>query len=505
MPRRPKLLLLLGVAGLIFVTLKASFVRQDIGHELEAVGAAGLTLLILSAWLPALLAPVAAVAGLFILTGPPNDYGGPGGFRPAITGLQAELRGARILLLDPKQNADAYSRAVAGISVLPWHPPGTSDIYSNGQSNLLASGLAWSPRPIIQSYSAYTPSLARMNAQHLEGASAPDNIFFRPEPIDGRFPALEDGASWPALLSLYAPVAYDYEKDLVWLRRDRAASAVAAGPVSLAGRARLGEVVVLPDAPALWASVNVTPSLAGRFASIVAKTPLLHMTVKLSNGSNREYGFVPGMGQTGFLISPLVATTWDFIHLRQDSIGKLGKDRGPPRVVSFSLDAGRHMHWLWQRKYHFSVAPIAFLPVVNEALRGLPEPVARAMPPAVTRPTCYLDEANGSTVSDAPVTVGSTLQVDGWGAFDVEAGVAADKAELGFVDAAGHGWSVPALLRPRYGVGAHFNHPSLLNLHIIAGADPSRLPPGRYTTQLLLSLGGQTIACPTRLSIIVPG
>jgi hypothetical protein len=501
LPRRAALLLVLAIAGMIFIALKAGFVRQDAGHAPAAVGAAALALLVLSAWLPALPASLAAFAGVLILTGPLNAFGGPGGLGPAITGLERELRGTRLLLFEPAEFAEAYKRAVAGIAHLPWHPPGTSDIYANLQSNLLASGLAWSPRPVFQSYSAYTPSLARMNAQHLTGAGAPDNVFFRPEPIDGHFPALEDGASWPALLSLYLPAGYEPDKDLLWLKRDHAASIAAPGPAVMAGRARLDQTISLPDAPALWATIDVTPSLAGRVAGILAKTPLLDLVVKLSNGESKDYGFVPGMGPAGFLISPLVMSSWDFIHLRQR---RGGRYPDPPRVVSFTLDAGAQSHWVWQRKYRFSVAPIAFSALQTPALPGLPKPASRAMPQVVARPTCYLDEANGSPIPDAPVMIGSSLTVDGWGAFDVQAGVAADSAELGFVNAAGQAWSVPALLRSRAGVGLYFHHPALLNLHLLASADPSGLPPGPYRVQIFLARAGQTIACPTRLSIIVP-
>ena len=51
--------------------------------------------------------------------------------------------------------------------------PGTSDIYSYEQTALIASGNTWDPRPVIQSYSAYGPSLARMNREHLEARRLP--------------------------------------------------------------------------------------------------------------------------------------------------------------------------------------------------------------------------------------------------------------------------------------------------------------------------------------------
>src|SRR6202040_4372562 len=67
----------------------------------------------------------------------------------------------------------------------------------------------WNPRPIIQSYSAYTPALVRLNEQHLRGPDAPEWVLFDLQSIDGRLPSLDDGLSWPALLDNYAFTSYN--------------------------------------------------------------------------------------------------------------------------------------------------------------------------------------------------------------------------------------------------------------------------------------------------------
>jgi hypothetical protein len=43
---------------------------------------------------------------------------------------------------------------------------GNADVYPLSQTAVLASGLTCQPRPVFQSYSAYTPKLAEMNAAH---------------------------------------------------------------------------------------------------------------------------------------------------------------------------------------------------------------------------------------------------------------------------------------------------------------------------------------------------
>jgi hypothetical protein len=95
---------------------------------------------------------------------------------------------------------------------------GNVDFYEYDQSILLASDNRWNPRPVIQSYSAYTPTLARLNEQHLRSQDAPDWIVFDLQSIDNRFPSLDDGVSWPALLDNYTLDSFDGH--FVFLRRN---------------------------------------------------------------------------------------------------------------------------------------------------------------------------------------------------------------------------------------------------------------------------------------------
>ena len=71
------------------------------------------------------------------------------------------------------------------------------------QAVLLAHALDFQPRPVFQSYMAYTPRLARMNADVLLDEHAPEWILFPVMTIDRRLPALDDAPSWPLLLTHY--------------------------------------------------------------------------------------------------------------------------------------------------------------------------------------------------------------------------------------------------------------------------------------------------------------
>ncbi len=63
-----------------------------------------------------------------------------------------------------------------------------------------ANGWKWQPRPVFQSYVAYTPALDRLNATHLESDRAAGFVILNFSAIDGHHPFLETPVSWRALL-----------------------------------------------------------------------------------------------------------------------------------------------------------------------------------------------------------------------------------------------------------------------------------------------------------------
>src|SRR5205085_1685863 len=73
------------------------------------------------------------------------------------------------------------------------------DLFSYSQGVLLLNDLNYRPRPIFQSYSAYTSYLAAVNAHHYRGGAAPEFVLLNLQPIDHRPATAEDG---PALLEV---------------------------------------------------------------------------------------------------------------------------------------------------------------------------------------------------------------------------------------------------------------------------------------------------------------
>jgi hypothetical protein len=221
---------------------------------------------------------------------------------------------------------------------------GTTDIYSNAQTVLFASGNTWSPRPVFQSYAVYSEYLNDKNRAHLLGPTAPDNILYRIEPIDARFPPLEDGGSWPLLLTRYEAVG----PERGWLKLHKRAQPLAMPePVEIeTSKHWLGKKVAVPDVDALlFAEIEIDPSIPGSLAGALFKRPPLLITLDLANGQHRTYRWIPSMGKLGVLISPVVENTLDLARLFGGTAYL-----GAKKVESFTIEPDGSMRW-WQHGY----------------------------------------------------------------------------------------------------------------------------------------------------------
>src|SRR5262249_51590376 len=94
------------------------------------------------------------------------------------------------------------------------------DAFSYEQGVVLLNRLNWTPRPIFQAYSAYTPYLQAINAQFFASESAPKYLIFQLLGFDGRLPVLEDGQALLEVVKRYHPVLTEGSNLL--LERNRA-------------------------------------------------------------------------------------------------------------------------------------------------------------------------------------------------------------------------------------------------------------------------------------------
>jgi hypothetical protein len=189
------------------------------------------------------------------------------------------------------------------------------DLLSYIQGVLFANELNWSPRPVFQSYSAYTPYLLRANAEYFRSSKAPDFVVLALMPLNGHLPTLEDGAALLAILERYEPLLEETlnpgPRPVHCLLLGRIQEPRVPQPgVTTTRMIRYAEELKLPTSDELTVlSVKFRPTLGGRLLGYLYRSPPVWIALTTSDGSKLKYRFVPSMGETPWLISPLSTET----------------------------------------------------------------------------------------------------------------------------------------------------------------------------------------------------
>ena len=284
------LLTLASAAAFVFAVLPAG--AKPLARNAVLGGAAALALL--SAWRgdegwfqtsakhPPLLAPAASV------------------FNPAGTfaRMNAELDANRRAFALPRIKA-----AVGGASVGEW---------SYEQNALLLNGLNYRPQPSLQGYSDYNAALQARDIAFWASDAAPEYLLFKNETIDLRYPTLDGGTAWAAMLLRYYPVLTE-EGFLLMRRRAPVHSldTLRTGlPDARAVTAAMGQPIAVPPAPLgslVLARITVTPTLVGRLRALLFKPAEVYLQVTVEGSDQPVAALMPPiMAGTGFVLSPLM-------------------------------------------------------------------------------------------------------------------------------------------------------------------------------------------------------
>jgi hypothetical protein len=496
--RAGRLFLLAAFSLALFVSYKAGFVRHD-GHALIAGSAVLMAAMLLALSVRSMFSiialPPVALCTLFII----HAYSTVTlqGLGQALLGTLAHAhRGVQERLAGGEPLRSRYEQTLHRLAETAALPPlqGAVDIYSFNQTLLLAAGLPWRPRPVFQSYAAYTPALARANRDHLLGPRAPDHLLFRVETIDGRLPAMDDGASWPAIIAGFRLTGASGHY-LHLERRNSPGSGVEPRLETIAPPTRFSfdaDVPVPTGGDAIFAKIDVRASLLGRLVGVLHKPSHLRMTVTLADGSARDFRIVSGMIREGVVLSPLIESTEDFAQLLASPARLSGK-----RIESFSIRPSAHA-WQWHSEFSVEFASIDGDEASSASNVVLFDPRVDVPPsiPLQDAPRCdvSIDQINGSAAT-SQVHAGAELHALGWASSDARDGRVPEATVIVLTDA--HGAMRFFVARPstRPDVGAAFQQPGLAAAGFEARLDIRELP-GDLQLRIALWERGELRLCP---------
>lgn len=341
-----KLFIVLSFSIYLFLAFKGGFVRHD-GHAMIAASAI-LIAAVCIFWVVNLKkASIVLIFASLACIGINLHYIGMQFFIYNIKSFYlANWSGIKKSFADNQWRDQEFNNALVQIQNKVKFPKlkGTTDIYSYSQSYLIASKNYWNPRPVLQSYSAYTPSLAQIDKMHLLSKKSPDNLIFKLETIDSRIPALENGPSWPVFLSYYQPSAL--ENDYLYLHKKSSTDGIPNTKNIQEASYSFGEDVFVPDiSTPVFVEIHMEQSLFGRLMNILYKPSQLQISLHLKNGTTKSYRIIPEMAKSEFLISPLVEYTAEF-SLLYGGVNFLKNKK----VESFSITSTEG-EWQWRNSF----------------------------------------------------------------------------------------------------------------------------------------------------------
>ena len=189
------------------------------------------------------------------------------------------------------------------------------DVLGYEQAIALYNGLAYRPRPVFQSYVAYTPYLARLNDDFYRSSRAPDYALLKLQTIDNRFPTLDDSLLLRSFMHRYDYVHTERGFQL-WKRRSQPLREGSELPGFLRHEAiTLNQPLPLGELTnkRLWATLHIQPSWLGRLRNVVYKPPMVHLAIEDTQGRRSTFRLTLPQVATGFILNPLLEDSVGYV------------------------------------------------------------------------------------------------------------------------------------------------------------------------------------------------
>jgi hypothetical protein len=368
LPRRSNIGIGLVTTVIVWTLLREGFVRHD-EHDLIFFAAAPLVLVAFAPrrW------PWALVPGVLVLTG--IFFVAAGGLDPLVPRPYAAVRDffdQAAVLASPGRTATVIEQSRQSLHATYALPDRMVATMRNRTVDVspLEQTVAWAypqirfdPLPVIQDYSAYTPSLDRLDTTYLASSGAPRFILVQPGlSIDGRNPAFEPPATQLAIECRYHQVVGNTSWQLLERGPDRC------GPLRYLGEVATGfrHWVSVPTAPAgdaIVARFQLSQGWLTSLEATVFKPPSVTIWYD-SHQQKSEFRFVTGTASDAHVLS--VASTQGYYK---------GFIPVSPSRLRFSIPGGQKTATgVKVSFYRVHVAPVAggngqVLPPLSTAMR----------------------------------------------------------------------------------------------------------------------------------------
>jgi len=175
----------------------------------------------------------------------------------------------------------------------------TVDVYPWNIQLIIENKLNYLPRPVLQSYTVYTPYLEQLDFNHYNNdATAPEFVVYDFITIDGRYPLFDESKINLALLRNYQVADFfDFDGRKVLLLQKKKEFK----PISFE---KTNEYAMLLNSPlvpkkGIYYEIGIYNSITGKIVSLFNHAPEIRLEIKLKSGSLLDYRTSKLMLETG--------------------------------------------------------------------------------------------------------------------------------------------------------------------------------------------------------------
>lgn len=332
-------LFIFSVAG--YVLFKQSFVRADDGHVKEFYFCILLIVFFVSdfhlnlnnKYKFTLLITLIGISFYFVNKLDPNAFA----FKEKITksgyinGFANFTPTSGFKLFPNSNQFPDYIKSAIGTS--------TIDSYPWNTQLLLENKLNFTPRPVFQSYTVYTPELEEKNFKHYSSNKAPKFVLYDFGSIDDRYPMFDESK-----LNLLLTTNYSF-KDTVMVnnRFNLLLEKTKGKKIKLVQTKEYAMYMNSPLIPkeGMYYKVFLYRNLLGDFISIINHSPEISLEIATKDGNTRYYRTSKGLLETGIFGTKHITSTKDFKDLimqQNQGLVQISAYYFKPQKLSFFKD-----------------------------------------------------------------------------------------------------------------------------------------------------------------------
>lgn len=210
----------------------------------------------------------------------------------------------------------------------------TADVMPLNVNLIYQNNLNYRPRPIFQSYAAFSDELINLNRQAYEGENAPEMIIFSNEIIDDRYALFDDQGAKIAMLEKYSVVKkFSFsENEYLLLEKNATSKSANLGAAENATITFYEDFAVKDLNKMYLVKVKIDYSMFGKISRILYQPLRLKIVFTLDDGTTREFRAVNPILESGVIVNPFVETDEDYEKFFK------GETQSLKKIKSFRLE-----------------------------------------------------------------------------------------------------------------------------------------------------------------------